>query len=141
MRPTASEVSDRFAPRLLFGDDYVGKANAGVLALAMIETAKGLDMVDQIVTVPGLDGVFAGPADLALSLGCPPRLDPDDTRVVAALERIAAAAIGAGIKAGTACDSGAYVKKMHDAGYRLFVVGTDLKVMMTGSMRLLSELA
>ena len=35
----------------------------------MIETARGLAALDEICAVPGLSGVYVGPADLAISLG------------------------------------------------------------------------
>lgn len=40
-----------------------------VLLLAMIETTDGLASVEEILAVPGVDGVYVGPADLGLALG------------------------------------------------------------------------
>ena len=40
----------------------------------MIETAEGREKAEEIITTPGLDGVYIGPADLALSMGLPGRL-------------------------------------------------------------------
>ena len=125
--------------RLLFGDDYVGKANSGVLAIAMIETMGGLAEVDAIARVPGLDGLFAGPSDIASGLGRPPRMDTDDGVVMDALERIARSAVAAGIMAGLACETSSYAKGMHRAGYRLFVTGSDLRIMTAASKKLLGE--
>ncbi len=42
---------------------------AGTSVFAMIETARGLSALDEICAVPGLAGVYVGPADLAISLG------------------------------------------------------------------------
>src|SRR3984893_4857047 len=39
---------------------------------AMLETARGLSAADEICSVPGLSGVYVGPADLAISLGHAP---------------------------------------------------------------------
>jgi 4-hydroxy-2-oxoheptanedioate aldolase len=39
------------------------------LLLPMVETRAGLDHVDDILGVDGVDGIFVGPYDLALSLG------------------------------------------------------------------------
>jgi 4-hydroxy-2-oxoheptanedioate aldolase len=119
--------------RMLFGDDYVGRANAGVLAVAMIETPGGLDNIDAIVHVPGIDAVFAGPSDIASSLGRPPRMDTDDPVVLDALGRIASSAMAAGLIAGIACESSAYAVRMHATGFRLFVTGSDLRVMAAAS--------
>ena len=125
--------------RLVFGDSYVAEANDGVLAIAMIETPGGLERLDAIARVPGIDGLFAGPSDIASSLGRPPRMDTDDAVVVEALGRIAESAVGAGIMAGLACETSAYAKRMHGVGYRLFVTGSDLRIMAAGSKALLAE--
>ena len=37
----------------------------------MIETAEALENLQDIVTTPGVDGVYVGPSDLALALGLP----------------------------------------------------------------------
>ena len=44
----------------------------GVVCLVMVETREGLDRVEEIAATPGLDGIYVGPADLALSFGLPP---------------------------------------------------------------------
>ena len=82
----------RYAPRgrrsygpwralLYAGADYPENANDTVLALAMIETEQALENLDGIMSTPGLDGIYIGPADLSLSLGCAPTLDPTEPRV------------------------------------------------------------
>lgn len=48
--------------------DYLARANDLTLAIAMIETREALAALDAILAVPGLDGVFVGPADLSVSL-------------------------------------------------------------------------
>ncbi len=44
------------------------KPNDEILTLAMIETAGGLENLDAILKVEGLDGIYIGPADLSLCL-------------------------------------------------------------------------
>ena len=87
----------------------------------MIETPGGLEALEAIAHVSGLDGLFAGPSDLASSLGRPPRMDTDDAVVLDALRRIAECALKANIMAGLACETAAYAKRMLAEGYRLFV--------------------
>ena len=41
--------------------------NAQVICMAMMETAEGVENLEQIIAVPGLDGVLIGPNDLAIS--------------------------------------------------------------------------
>ncbi|WP_243787736.1 HpcH/HpaI aldolase/citrate lyase family protein [Saccharopolyspora gloriosae] len=48
------------------------RAAADVVVIAMVETAAGVEHAAEIVAVDGLDAVWVGPADLAVSLGVPP---------------------------------------------------------------------
>lgn len=54
------------------GSDYLQHANESIITLAMIETAQALKNVDEIMSTPGLDGIYIGPTDLAISLGIAP---------------------------------------------------------------------
>ena len=139
--PLGSRSIGPIRARLVFGEDYLETANGGVLAIAMIENAGGLAELDDIAGVPGIDGLFAGPSDIAASLGHPPRMDTDHPAVVEALRRIARGAVAAGVIAGVACETAAYAKRMHAEGYRLFVTGSDLRMMGAASRALLGQFA
>jgi 4-hydroxy-2-oxoheptanedioate aldolase len=117
---------------LAYGADYAFHANAEVLALAMIETAEGLESVEAIAAVPGLDGVYIGPSDLSLSLGGEPRQDSDDPTLMAAFDRILAATRAAGIRTGVHTTSVSYSKQMIARGFDLVTVGADLRYLMGG---------
>ena len=69
------------------GADYIANANDEILAIAMIETMEAIENLDAILSTPGLDGVYIGPTDLALTMGKPPVLDPTDADVVANIEK------------------------------------------------------
>ena len=56
---------------LYAGNGYAQEANDQLACIAMIETVEGIENVEEIVTTPGLDGIYIGPADLALALGLP----------------------------------------------------------------------
>ena len=45
--------------------EYTSAANGRIMLFAQIETKKGVDNIGDIVSVPGLDGIFIGPNDLA----------------------------------------------------------------------------
>jgi 2-keto-3-deoxy-L-rhamnonate aldolase RhmA len=51
------------------GRDYPERANREVLAFIMLEDVGALNELDEILAIPGLDGVCIGPADLSASLG------------------------------------------------------------------------
>ncbi len=81
------------------------RAGAGErpLCLVMIETRAGLERAAEIAATPGLDGVYVGPSDLALSLGLQPTLRLEHPPVLEALAVIHAACADAGIVAGVHC--------------------------------------
>jgi 4-hydroxy-2-oxoheptanedioate aldolase len=45
--------------------------NREVCLMAQVETKEAVDLVEELCTVPGLDGIFVGPGDLSASLGVP----------------------------------------------------------------------
>lgn len=87
-------------------DDYTGgsvqekmrRANDETLLIAQIETAAGLDCVEQIAAVDGIDVLWVGQFDLSASLGIPGEFDHPEFQ--AALSRVVAAANQCGKAAG-----------------------------------------
>ncbi|MEQ8446599.1 MAG: HpcH/HpaI aldolase/citrate lyase family protein [Pelagibacterium sp.] len=79
--------------------DYLTSARDEICLLAQVENRKGLDALDDILAVEGLDGVFIGPSDLAADLGFIGQAGaPEVKKVVAsALEKIVASGKAAGI--------------------------------------------
>lgn len=75
-------------------DDYGANENARTKYFPMIESAESLAEVEAIAALPAVDGLFAGPTDLALGLGRPRYSFSTEDR--ADLARIAAAAKAAG---------------------------------------------
>lgn len=115
------------------GHDYAAHANETVVTLAMIETVEALENLDEILTVPGLDGVYVGPADLSQSFGGDPGADFGSGPVVDALERIVTAANGRGLVAGLHNNSADYARQMIAMGYRFVTVSSDLNFMAQGA--------
>jgi len=73
------------------------------LCLVMIETRAGLENAAAIAATPGLDGIYIGPSDLALSLGLQPTIRLEHPPVLEALAVIHAACADAGVIAGVHC--------------------------------------
>lgn len=76
-------------PALYPGESYTEAANAVVRTVVQIETVAGVENAEEILSVPGVDSVYIGPADLAVSHGLPPRPDWTDGPVHEAHVRIA----------------------------------------------------
>ena len=93
-----------------------------MICLAMIETAEAVANLDEIVTTPGLDGVYIGPADLTLGLHgrrFPTGFDRQEPEMIAVIRRILDAAHRAGIKAGLHCGTPDYAAQAIGWGFDL----------------------
>ena len=51
--------------------DVMAEQNAAIVTIGLIESAAGLEQVEEISAVEGLDAIFMGPGDLSVSLGIP----------------------------------------------------------------------
>jgi 4-hydroxy-2-oxoheptanedioate aldolase len=103
------------------------EADAAVLCLPMIETAEGLEAVEEIAAVPGVDGLYIGPSDLRLGLGGAAPDDPAyDDVFDRALERVRAACAAAGVIAGIHTPSGAVAARRFAEGFTWCSVASDL---------------
>jgi len=122
------------------GADYFSGSPATLLTLAMIETARGLANVDEIVAVEGIDGCFIGPNDLSISLGFPPEQLALPSEVEAAIARIAAAARAAGKSAGIQVYSAAAARLRFDAGFRFVSVQSDIRMTRAAAAELVGGL-
>ena len=58
------------------------------LLLPMVETSAGLAHAAQIAAVEGVDGIFIGPYDLSMSLGCKPGEEPVMTAIASVVETV-----------------------------------------------------
>jgi 4-hydroxy-2-oxoheptanedioate aldolase len=103
------------------------EANAAVLCLPMIETAAGLEHVEEIAATAGVDGLYVGPSDLRLGVGGASPDDPaHDDAFAAALERIRAAAAAAGVAAGIHCPTGEVAAQRFAEGFTWVSIASDL---------------
>lgn len=114
------------------GADYGDHADAEVLCLAMIETAEAMANLEAIVTTPGLDGVYIGPADLTLGLtGRRYRtgFDREEPEMIEAIQRIADASHKAGIRAGLHTGSPDYAARAIGWGFDLVTLSSDVRLL------------
>ena len=83
----------------LGGPEYPALADRSLFVSVMIERVEAVEAIDEIVAVPGLDSVVLGPNDLSGSLGLLGQVEHPD--VVAAMERVIAAASARGLPVGS----------------------------------------
>jgi len=120
------------------GNDYFEHADETLVRLAMIETQSGLEAVERVCAVEGLDGIFIGPNDLGLALKGESVLDPTDQEVRKAIQRCLKAARAAGKHAGIFCPSGAVAARRIGERFDFVVINSDanlLKAALTAEAR------
>lgn len=119
-----------------FGADaaYLAEAHEKVAVIAQIESRVGLDALDEIAAVEGIDALFIGPADLAASLGHlgNPRHADVQAAIAHAKRRIDAAGKPAGIFALSPEDARDRIAQ----GFRFISVGTDIGLLAKGAAAL-----
>jgi 2-keto-3-deoxy-L-rhamnonate aldolase RhmA len=150
---TAAEVvrAARFAPEGLRGvnpwvraADYCASAtwfadsNNSICIMAMIEGKAGLDALPDILKVPGLDGIFLGPVDMAQSLGVAGQ--PEHPTVIEAFKRTITQAAAAGVGIGVFAPNSAAAHRWLELGVNFVAVSKDTAVILDAFRRLVSEL-
>lgn len=110
------------------GPDYFDAANEHILALAMIESRTALDNLDAILATPGLDGIYVGPNDLALSLGERPGAESGGV-VAGAIATIVAATRKRGLLAGIFCATSSLARQRLAEGFHLVTPGNDASML------------
>ncbi|RXV67695.1 2,4-dihydroxyhept-2-ene-1,7-dioic acid aldolase [Burkholderia stabilis] len=121
------------------GADYPTRANDTVVVLAQIETAEALGNLDAILAVDGLDGVYIGPADLSLSLGCRPTFDDVDPPVVEAIARIRTAAHAAGKAVCIHNGSADFAAQRIRQGFDLVTISSDVRLIAAGAQAIVRD--
>ena len=114
--------------------DYLAGAHEGIGVLVQVESRAGLDALEDICAVEGIDGVFVGPADLAASLG---HLgEPEHPDVVAAVEKAITTITAHGLAAGVNAFAELLARRYLDLGARFVLVGADVVLLARGSEQL-----
>ncbi len=104
-------------------DGYFGRADGEMCLIAQIESVKGLEAIDEILQVEGVDAVFIGPSDLAASMGYLGQPGHADVKaaVEQAIRTIAAAGKAAGVFSADPVAAAAY----QTLGASFLLVGVD----------------
>lgn len=103
------------------------QGNRDVVCLVMIETVRGLANADDILAVEGVDGVYVGPNDLALSAGLPPSLSFDTPEHRELVDRVVAAARAQDVVLGTHPATVDRVAEYVAMGFRLLGIHVDVR--------------
>ncbi len=116
---------DKYRPHPV--PELLRNTNAEIFYFAKIETALGVDNVEAIADVSGVDGLWIGHVDLTTSLGCPG--DFTDPRFTRAVERILAAAQHAGKPIGRLVGSVDEGLQLHRRGFDFIGYSGDVWIL------------
>lgn len=105
------------------------------VCMVMVETREGLANAEAIAATDGVDGIYVGPADLAIALGLPPDLDKSEPEHVAAVETIRKACVSAGKVAGIQCGNGRSANRYAEEGFGFITVTKDSALLTGGVSR------
>ena len=123
------------------GSDYPDHANDEILKLAMIETKESIEKLDEIMSTPGVDGIYIGPADLSLAIGEKPSFDkPENTKAYSEILRVLEHAKKNKIFAGIHNGTPEYATKMIEKGFNFVTIASDLRFMTTGAKEAIEKL-
>jgi len=137
--PTGLRSIGPLRAMLYAGPDYPTQANDELLVCGMIETRTGLDNLESICAVPGLDVLYIGPNDLCYALDLVPTgTDSEDPRHLAACDRIRETAHRHGKKAAMHCYSAAFAARAVERGLDLVMLTSDLGCLNAGVKSLLT---
>ena len=116
---------------------YVESASEDVLTILQVESETGVENVEEIAAVDGVDALFIGPADLSASLDVFGEYDSEPFR--SAVDRIVNAADAAGLPLGTLATSRAEVGSRDDWGVDFLAMGPDLAFLAESASEYLAD--
>lgn len=113
--------------------EYLQKANDLTVSFAMVETREALAIIDDILAVPGIDGIFIGPSDLSIALSGGTALNPTGAEVDKALDHAVSRAKAAGKLAAIYAVSGARAAELSAKGFHMVSIGSDISMLRAGA--------
>ena len=102
---------------------WVAAMNREILSAVKVESARGVENVDEIAAVPGLNAILVGPTDLTTSMGIPGQYD--HPRFHEAMERVLAAGKRNNVAVGPHVSSAEAARYWADRGATFMSCGFD----------------
>ena len=105
-------------------NQVIEHVNANTLTVLQIESRRGVEAREEILSVPGIDAVMIGPADLSISMGVPG--DFQHPVMVEAMEAIRDTCDRRGIAPGTQTRTVALARFWKERGMRFLGCGSEI---------------
>ena len=123
----------------LGGPEFCKAANDAMITVVQIEQADAVKNIEGIVAVPGLSGILIGSNDLSGSMGY--MGEPRHPKVLAAIDKVIAAARSAGVPVGIAIgDDVAMLQGWIDKGIQWVTGGGDTSLLLRSADQITTQL-
>lgn len=119
-------------------DAYLKHANEEVMVIVQIEDVPGVEAVDDILKVEGVDLVFIGPFDLSGSMGMLGQVE--HPKVQAAIEKVLASCQRARVPIGIFAGSPEKANREISRGFQFILMGVDVYHMVNCTKALLAQI-
>ncbi len=114
--------------------DYHATVNDNITVLVQIESQKGLENVETIAKVEGVDGLFIGPSDLSVALGH--FGNPMHPEVQEAMQHIVDVGKATNTAVGILAPVEEHARKYLEMGISFVSVGADLGIFKAATLEL-----
>jgi 4-hydroxy-2-oxoheptanedioate aldolase len=122
------------------GSDYFERANEEIICLVQFERIEAAANLEEIASVPGIDGFWIGPADLAISLGLTPSAEAkEDPRHIEACQNVLEVARAHGLIAGRAVSDAQEAARRFQEGYNFCPLSSDMRAIRAGTAAAIEE--
>jgi 2-keto-3-deoxy-L-rhamnonate aldolase RhmA len=118
--------------------EMIDHLNDHTMVVLQIETKKALDAREELLSVPGIDAVMIGPADLSISLGVPGEFQ--SPLVVDAMEAIKESCNKRGIAPGTQTRTLKMARFWKERGMRFLGCSSDTGMLYDRAKELITDL-
>jgi 2-keto-3-deoxy-L-rhamnonate aldolase RhmA len=112
------------------GPEFFAQANEETAVIIQVETARALENVEAIVSVPGVDVAWIGLYDLAVSMGIPAQFD--HPRLLSAMDDLLAICRECGVAPGLLVPTPESAMHSIVKGFRMLSLGVDIDVFLEG---------
>lgn len=112
--------------------EYARLANDEIMVIVQIESAAGIEHIEEIVSVPGVDVAFIGPNDLHAQLGLTPSSEGAEPEFLEALDKVKAAARRHNVAPGMFSSSGEAAATRLREGFQMVSAITDTTCLVAG---------
>ncbi len=126
--------------RFWAGADYMQHANDEIVVIVQIEHIDAVNKAEEILSVPGVDGCFIGPNDLAWSMGLGKGGFDKEPAHAEAIAEVLRAAKKVGTPAGIHCRSVEEVSLRIDQGFQYCACLNDIQFMFNSATAAIKQI-